>query len=647
MSTRWSRSPREQRADLRPHALSPIRRTAARRTRARGARIGARGALLAAGVLLSAVVLLAVASVASARVDVTTVATLDGTAVTGTITLSNTSSSPATVGSLAYTLEVSFDDGYVPNLPTGSEAGFYRIATTSPAFPSSLPAHGSVAIPFRIDTCAADVARYPAAVADDIRTVTVVTSPSGGDADESAKLAAPNQAACPVCGNHVVQAGEECDGGPCCSASCTALANGTSCSDGDACTRSDACAAGVCTGSDRVTCSASDQCHQAGVCNSATGACSDPVKPNGASCDDGDGCSISDACASGVCRGAPKSCNDGNVCTDDSCSAGTCVHQSNSASCEDGNLCTTNDVCSGGSCTGGGAVVCDDHQSCTSDACVAATGCSHAASEICESCDASECGTCRDVCTAADEQCGPGCWTGFLACLAGCGNQTYCAPFCQVDLGACYATCPDRSSACNAACDSGNGCAAGCSSGSPDTDEDDDGVADATDNCPSAANADQTDLDGDGAGDVCDPRDAAVASVKLMLRPAASGSASGRVTLTGAFATPPPDRFDASAAIGAVVQRGDGATLGGSWPIEQCRARGTTVVVCKSADGTASATFRATKGTWKFRVTLSRLAMAASSAPAVQVRLWHGAIDRVATLTSCKASPTAMRCAMP
>jgi hypothetical protein len=36
-------------------------------------------------------------------------------------------------------------------------------------------------------------------------------------------------------------------------------------------------------------------------------------------------------------------------------------------------------------------------------------------------------------------------------------------------------------------------------------DADDDGVADANDNCPNAANADQADADGDGTGNVCDP----------------------------------------------------------------------------------------------------------------------------------------------
>jgi hypothetical protein len=40
-----------------------------------------------------------------------------------------------------------------------------------------------------------------------------------------------------------------------------------------------------------------------------------------------------------------------------------------------------------------------------------------------------------------------------------------------------------------------------------DDDADDDGVLDADDNCPAAANADQEDLDGDGAGDACDDDD--------------------------------------------------------------------------------------------------------------------------------------------
>jgi hypothetical protein len=40
-----------------------------------------------------------------------------------------------------------------------------------------------------------------------------------------------------------------------------------------------------------------------------------------------------------------------------------------------------------------------------------------------------------------------------------------------------------------------------------DIDGDSDGIADAIDNCPSDYNPDQTDTDGDGLGDVCDPDD--------------------------------------------------------------------------------------------------------------------------------------------
>ncbi len=52
---------------------------------------------------------------------------------------------------------------------------------------------------------------------------------------------------------------------------------------------------------------------------------------------------------------------------------------------------------------------------------------------------------------------------------------------------------------------SGSGSGDGSGSGGPlDGDYDDDGVPDASDNCPANANATQTDSDGDGLGDVCD-----------------------------------------------------------------------------------------------------------------------------------------------
>ncbi|HIL12483.1 MAG TPA: hypothetical protein EYG16_02295 [Deltaproteobacteria bacterium] len=52
-----------------------------------------------------------------------------------------------------------------------------------------------------------------------------------------------------------------------------------------------------------VTCTASDQCHLAGICNSATGICSDPVSTDGTLCDDGNPATTGDQCSAGVCSG--------------------------------------------------------------------------------------------------------------------------------------------------------------------------------------------------------------------------------------------------------------------------------------------------------------------------------------------------------
>src|SRR5206468_1573065 len=76
--------------------------------------------------------------------------------------------------------------------------------------------------------------------------------------------------------------------------------------------------------------------------------------------------------------GPPPNCNDGNVCTDDSCNpASGCVHTNNTDSCDDGNACTTGDTCSGGSCVGGPPPNCNDGNVCTDDSCNPASGCVH------------------------------------------------------------------------------------------------------------------------------------------------------------------------------------------------------------------------------------------------------------------------------
>jgi hypothetical protein len=71
-------------------------------------------------------------------------------------------------------------------------------------------------------------------------------------------------------------------------------AEGSACDDGNACTLTDACQSGTCTGSRPVVCTASDACHTGGVCEPRTGVCSNPAREDGALCPDG-------TCQAGAC----------------------------------------------------------------------------------------------------------------------------------------------------------------------------------------------------------------------------------------------------------------------------------------------------------------------------------------------------------
>jgi uncharacterized protein (TIGR03382 family) len=122
-----------------------------------------------------------------------------------------------------------------------------------------------------------------------------------------------------------------CDAGPCdvCSVAagaqkegeCTLL-SGPSCDDGNPCTSSETCAAGVCQGGTPVLCPAMDVCHDAGSCDSETGACVPVPKADGAPCDDGNPCTA-DGCIAGACISTHLL--DGTPCTGGVCIAGGCV----------------------------------------------------------------------------------------------------------------------------------------------------------------------------------------------------------------------------------------------------------------------------------------------------------------------------------
>jgi hypothetical protein len=142
---------------------------------------------------------------------------------------------------------------------------------------------------------------------------------------------------------------------------------GTPCNDGSLCTQTDQCnGSGTCVGSTPVVCTPLDQCHDIGTCNPGTGICSNPPSGGGTPCVDGNACTQTDECdGSGTCLGAnPVVCTPLDQCHD----AGTCdtgsglcsnPAKSNGTGCDDGNTCTITDACTAGTCLGN-PVTCGD-----------------------------------------------------------------------------------------------------------------------------------------------------------------------------------------------------------------------------------------------------------------------------------------------
>src|SRR5207244_12546763 len=126
--------------------------------------------------------------------------------------------------------------------------------------------------------------------------------------------------------------------------------DGATCDDGNPCTRTDPCPAGACVGTNPVVCTASDQCHAAGTCKPATGTCSNPTRPDGSGCNDGNGCTQTDTCQAGACVGTnPLVCTASDQChTAGTCNPATIASrkraQTACAPCDAGTACTQTDT---------------------------------------------------------------------------------------------------------------------------------------------------------------------------------------------------------------------------------------------------------------------------------------------------------------
>ena len=169
--------------------------------------------------------------------------------------------------------------------------------------------------------------------------------------------------------------------------------NGAVCNDGNFCTLSDACTDTVCSGT-LVNCDDQNPC-TSDSCDPKSGCTHTSIV---GACEDGSFCTLNDVCVNDVCvPGSAKNCDDNNACTADNCDAktGSCIHNNLTSPCSDGNACTAGDTCAGGSCLGVTAN-CDDSNLCTDDSCDPKIGCLHAGNS--KPCDDSNACTTGDVC---------------------------------------------------------------------------------------------------------------------------------------------------------------------------------------------------------------------------------------------------------
>ncbi len=246
-----------------------------------------------------------------------------------------------------------------------------------------------------------------------------VASASSGDCDDGLACTAGDTCSNGTCrGTPVVcvaldechQVGE-CDPGTGECSNPPVVGTSVACDDGLACTNDDECSAGACTGA-AVVCTALDQCHDVGTCDTETGVCTQPTKPNTAECDDGLACTTDDRCTAGECSGTPIVCTALDQCHD----AGECDPETgvcsnpeklDSTPCDDDFKCTDSDHCLGGVCKGT-ALECTPTNSCRIAECEPVNGgCVETAAFEGDECSDDDSCTLGDTCSAGVCSAGP------------------------------------------------------------------------------------------------------------------------------------------------------------------------------------------------------------------------------------------------
>ncbi len=216
------------------------------------------------------------------------------------------------------------------------------------------------------------------------------------------------------------------------------------------CTDVGACRNGACAAGPAVVCTASDACHAAGVCDPATGRCSNPVAPDGTACGNNGRCDTGrciEPClaVNAVCNPETDTCCDqeGEACFENA----ACSDAGEGRCCRpEGAFCEQPCDCCGGVCAGG--VCCVPNQQCNSNN---------------ECCDGQECidFVCQSVCGTDRAFCGGGagsapCCDGFRCVDNECWPGT-CTPTTE-ECSSASECCPDGVITCASASPGGNRC---------------------------------------------------------------------------------------------------------------------------------------------------------------------------------------------
>jgi len=185
-------------------------------------------------------------------------------------------------------------------------------------------------------------------------------------------------------------------------------------------------------------------------------------------------------------------------------------------------------------------------------------------------------------------------------------------------------------------------------------DVDGDGVCGDDDNCPDDFNPDQSNLDGDALGDVCDDLDGFLNIRRTRIRQTASPGR-GRIILRGdILLTLPDDEFDASGGVAVAVFDDLGLARLFEWDPSECTTHARSGrVTCRSGDKNLQGKFKPLKRhpeRLSFSITFKKLDLEAPFGAPVMVVITDNpgvpmaGVDRMGIVTDCKSSKNSLSC---